>query len=486
VPWHQGNLFKDEKELIMSLHGSPRFVRYLVSSLLVFGLIVVAAWTIQQHTSTTPKAHAAAGSLVQVTNFGTNPTNLSMYLYVPPSVKAHPAILLALHYCTGTGPAFFSGTEFANLADQYGFIVIYPSTPNNGNCWDVFSSKGLVRNGGSDQTGLISMITYVEQHNNGDSSNVYVTGASSGAMMTDVMLAEYPDVFKAGSAFMGVPYHCFATTDGSSWNSACANGQISMTPQQWGDLVRNTADPGYSGARPRVQLFHGTADTTLNYNNFGEEIKQWTNVLGVSQTPSFTDTPQSGWTRTRYGGTGVNAPVEGVSVAGVGHSLPLSGQAAMAIQFMGLNNSTPTTPTAVPTNTPTSLPGTPTPTRTPTNTPVPTNTPTPGTATCKVTYAIQSQWTGGFTANLTIADTGTSAINGWTLKFAFPASGQSVTQGWNATWSQSGLNVTATNLSYNGAIAAGGSVSVGFNGAWSGSNPAPTSFTLNGATCTAG
>jgi acetylxylan esterase len=315
----------------MSLHSSPKFVRYLVSILLIFGLAVATVWTVLQPST----ARAAAGSLVQVTNFGNNPTGLQMFLYVPPNVKAKPAILLALHQCTGSGPGFFSGTEFANQADQRGFIVIYPSTQNNGNCWDVFSSKGLVRNGGSDQVGLISMITYVEQHKNGDPSNVYVTGASSGGMMTNVMLAEYPDVFKAGAAFMGVPYHCFATASGT-WNSACANGQITMTAQQWGTLVRNTADPGYTGARPRMQLWHGTADGTLNFHNFGEEIKQWTNVLGVSQTPSFTDTPQSGWTRTRYGGTGVNAPVEGISIQGAGHVLPLTGQAARTIQFFGL------------------------------------------------------------------------------------------------------------------------------------------------------
>jgi hypothetical protein len=192
------------------------------------------------------------------------------------------------------------------------------------------------------------MVSYVEQHNNGDPNNVYVTGASSGAMMTNVLLAEYPDIFKAGAAFMGVPYHCFATTDGSLWNSACANGQISMTPQQWGDLAR-AAFPGYTGPRPRMQLWHGTADTTLNVANFGEEIKQWTNVLGVSQTPSFTDSPQSGWTRTRYGGTGIGAPVEGISIQGAGHVLPLSGMAALAIQFMGLNATSGSTPTPTPT-----------------------------------------------------------------------------------------------------------------------------------------
>jgi hypothetical protein len=112
------------------------------------------------------------------------------------------------------------------------------------------------------------------------------------------------------------------------------------------------AFPGYNGLRPRMQLWHGTADTTLNYANFGEEIKQWTNVLGVSQTPSFTDSPQSGWTRTRYGSTGVGGPVEGISIQGVGHSLPTSGMAAFAIQFLGLN--TTPGPTFTPTRTSTS------------------------------------------------------------------------------------------------------------------------------------
>jgi poly(hydroxyalkanoate) depolymerase family esterase len=283
---------------------------------------------------------ASAASLVEISGFGQNPTNLRMHVYAPDNRPVPPPILVAIHYCTGSGPAFFNGTEFRTLADQYGFIVIYPSATRSGQCFDVSSAQALRRNGGSDPVGIMSMVTYVIQSYGANASRVYVTGASSGAMMTNVMIGNYPDVFKAGAAFMGVPHSCFATTDGSMWNSQCANGQRIMTAQQWGDLARN-AFPGYSGARPRMQLFHGTADTTLQYPNFGEEIKQWTNVLGVSQSPSFTDTPQSGWTRTRYGGTGVNAPVEGISVNGVGHSLPLAGQARMAIQFFGLDSSTP-------------------------------------------------------------------------------------------------------------------------------------------------
>ncbi|QRK13019.1 PHB depolymerase family esterase [Archangium violaceum] len=277
-----------------------------------------------------------AASLIEVTNFGENPTNLRMHVYAPDILASPPPILVAVHYCTGSGPAFFSGTEFRTLADRYGFIVIYPSATRSGNCFDVSSPQALRRGGGSDPVGIMSMVTYVIDTYGADENRVYVAGASSGAMMTNVLLGNYPDVFKAGAAFMGVPFGCFATTDGSSWNSTCANGNLIKTAQEWGALVR-AAHPGYTGERPRMQLWHGTADTTLRYPNFGEEIKQWTNVLGLSQTPTFTDHPQANWTRTRYGGTGVDAPVEAISLEGVGHTLPLSGMAAMVIQFFGLD-----------------------------------------------------------------------------------------------------------------------------------------------------
>ncbi|OLF09598.1 extracellular catalytic domain type 1 short-chain-length polyhydroxyalkanoate depolymerase [Actinophytocola xanthii] len=278
---------------------------------------------------------AAAATLVEVTNFGANPSNLRMHLYVPDSVASRPAVLVAVHYCTGSGPAFHSGTEFARLADQHGFVVIYPSATRSGNCFDVYTREALRRDGGSDPVGIRSMVGYVQQRYGADPDRIFVTGASSGAMMTNVLLGNYPDVFRAGAAFMGVPFGCFATTPPSTWNSECANGQVVRTPQQWGDLVR-AAYPGYTGPRPRMQVWHGTQDTTLRYPNFGEQLKQWTNVHGVSQTPVSTDTPQANWTRTRYGATGTTPPVEGISLQGVGHNLPSGGMAAMALAFFGL------------------------------------------------------------------------------------------------------------------------------------------------------
>jgi endo-1,4-beta-xylanase len=106
-----------------------------------------------------------------------------------------------------------------------------------------------------------------------------------------------------------------------------------------------------------------------------------------------------------------------------------------------------------------------------------------GTGPCHVTYTRSDEWAGGFVANLTVANTGTAGINGWTLTFPFPGD-QHITNGWNATVTQSGANVTATNASYNAAIAPGGSVQFGFQGTWTGNDTSPSSFSVNGSACT--
>src|SRR5579859_3025715 len=82
-------------------------------------------------------AAALTSSLVQVTGFGTNPGADQMWEYVPTTVAAHPAILVVMHFCGGSGPTMFTNTRYAALADQFGYIVIYPSATRGGNCFDV-------------------------------------------------------------------------------------------------------------------------------------------------------------------------------------------------------------------------------------------------------------------------------------------------------------------------------------------------------------
>ncbi|MEV1113736.1 pectate lyase [Actinosynnema sp. NPDC049800] len=101
---------------------------------------------------------------------------------------------------------------------------------------------------------------------------------------------------------------------------------------------------------------------------------------------------------------------------------------------------------------------------------------------CRVDYTVTNQWGGGFGANVTITNLG-DALSSWSLEWTFTA-GQRVDQLWGGEFSQSGSTVTVRNASYNGSLATGASTTPGFNGSWSGSNPAPTSFKLNGVTCT--
>ncbi|MBO3083678.1 extracellular catalytic domain type 1 short-chain-length polyhydroxyalkanoate depolymerase [Cellulomonas fengjieae] len=436
----------------------------------VVGLAVAAL-------TTAPAAQAA--SLVSVPSFGSNPGGLGMSIFVPDSLPARPAVLVAVHYCTGSAQAMYDGSQFDELATRYGYIVIYPQANRSGSCFDVSSSQALTHGGASDPASIVSMVRYVQQRYATDTGRVFVTGVSSGAMMTEVLLATYPDVFAAGSAFAGVPATCFSTTSPppgttsqAPWNSDCSGGRLVRTDQQWGDLAR-AAYPGYTGPRPRVQLWHGSQDTTLSYVNFGEAIKQWTDVLGVSATPASTDSPASGQTRTRYGATGDRAPVEAISLQGVGHNLPVD--AAAAIRFFGLDS--PVTPTTPAPTTP--APTTPAPTTPAPTTPAPTTPPPTPSGSCTVAYSV-NQWNTGFTANITV--TSAVALSGWTLTWTYP-SGQTVTQAWSSVTTQSGSVVTARNAAWNGTIPAGGSTQFGLNGAHSGTNTAPATFALNGTPC---
>ncbi|MFI5933811.1 cellulase family glycosylhydrolase [Actinoplanes sp. NPDC051494] len=133
---------------------------------------------------------------------------------------------------------------------------------------------------------------------------------------------------------------------------------------------------------------------------------------------------------------------------------------------------------------PTTPPATTPPVTTPPATTPPATTPPPGgTGTCRVASTV-SAWNTGLTNSITITNTGTAAINGWSLAFTL-ATGQTIVSGWSASYSPSSGAVTATNATYNGTLAAGGSTTIGYQANHTGNAAAPTGFKLNGATCAA-
>ncbi|MGK3997532.1 extracellular catalytic domain type 1 short-chain-length polyhydroxyalkanoate depolymerase [Sorangium sp. So ce1024] len=238
-------------------------------------------------------AHAASVVKVERSTWGASgvPDYVNMHVYVPDRVAENPPIVVASHSCSTPLSGFFDSISGIRAgADRNGFIIILPEAAGR-NCWDVGTTKSLTHDGGGDTQAIAQMVKYALTKYNGNPQRVYAVGGSSGAMMTQALLAVYPDIFRAGAARAGVPAGCWA--DGfdpsNQWSGNCAGGRTSKTAQQWGDQVR-AMYPGYTGHRPRLQIFHGTADATINYNNHREAIKEWTNVLGLSETPTSTDT----------------------------------------------------------------------------------------------------------------------------------------------------------------------------------------------------
>ncbi|KAK1725283.1 hypothetical protein CaCOL14_012980 [Colletotrichum acutatum] len=281
-----------------------------------------------------PLATQANAALQRVTNFGSNPTGLTMDISVPPNLSASPAIVLALHGCGGSGAAYSRQAEYIPLSDTKGtFVVIYPSSSRDFNCWDVATTASLTRDGGGDSTGLANMIRYTIGQYGADPKRVFVTGSSSGCMMTNVLTATYPDLFAATSCYSGVAAGCLAGSPGSSPISAdptCANGLVVKTGEQWAAQVR-AMYPGYNGSYPRVQTFHGTADSLVKYPNLAEQLKEWSTIHGVSFAKNNTNTPISGYTQMIYGD---GTKLVGYSAQGVGHTVPV--QEDQDLKWFGL------------------------------------------------------------------------------------------------------------------------------------------------------
>ncbi|MFI1395820.1 PHB depolymerase family esterase [Streptomyces sp. NPDC020681] len=265
---------------------------------------------------------ASAASLTQVTGFGSNPGNLSMYAYVPDNLPPGAPVVVAMHGCTQSASDYYSHSGWPKYADAYGFALVFPQTSSANNlksCFNWFQPQDYTR-GQGEALSVKQMVDYTKAQYGSDPSRVYVTGLSAGGAMTSVMLADYPDVFAGGSIDSGIPVGC--ATDLSS-GLTCMNNAVSKTPQQWGDLVRSRSG-GWTGPWPRVAVWHGSGDATVTPANATESRDQWTNVWGLSQTPSSTSTLPGGTAQASYNDANGKPAVETFTVSGMAHGLAVS------------------------------------------------------------------------------------------------------------------------------------------------------------------
>lgn len=241
--------------------------------------------------SVTPLSAATLQGPIAGWEQGTEPGWVSMYLYVPDNLAPNPPILTIVHFCGGNAAGVYGqavGGGMVAAADTHGFILVLPQTTRN--CWDVASEPSLTHEGGGDTLAIVHQVDYAVMTYGANPDRVYITGTSSGAMTTQAMAATYPDVFKGGVSFAGVPAGCWSVNNpDTQWSAPCAGGEVTKTAAEWGDLARNMY-AGYSGFRPRLQLWHGDADSTLSPVNQTESIKQWTNVMGLDINAAVTTT----------------------------------------------------------------------------------------------------------------------------------------------------------------------------------------------------
>ncbi|MCY1046066.1 PHB depolymerase family esterase [Corallococcus sp. bb12-1] len=258
-------------------------------------------------------------ALTQVTSFGTNPGGLRMWTHVPASMPANAPLIVALHGCTQSAAAYAS-TGWNALGDTLKFYVVYPeqvSGNNSTNCFNWFEPGDTAR-GQGEALSIKQMVDQMKATYSIDPSRVFVTGLSAGGAMTHVMAATYPDVFSGAAVMAGIPYKCATSmTQGFS----CMSPGVDKTPTAWRDLVRG-AFPSYTGAYPRISIWHGTSDFTVKNSNLTEGVEQWTAVHGIDLQEDLSETV-AGYPHKVYRDAAGKALVETYSLTGMGHGTPI-------------------------------------------------------------------------------------------------------------------------------------------------------------------
>ncbi|KAJ7271480.1 hypothetical protein C8J57DRAFT_1507388 [Mycena rebaudengoi] len=217
-----------------------------------------------------------ASTLQQVTDFGINPTNVGMFIYIPTSVTANPAVFVAIHDCNGTAQTYFASSPYPQFADTYGCIVIYPSSPNVDTCWDVTSPATLTHGGGGDSQGNrehgrlcdFDLQRRPDPHLCGRDGFgryglivilVLILTAKNIKIgtMTSILMATYPELWRTATIYSGAAAGCF---------------------DYWAAVVR-AMYPGYNGTYPPVRVWY-SSETSFWTSYAFRAILEWSSILG--------------------------------------------------------------------------------------------------------------------------------------------------------------------------------------------------------------
>ena len=227
---------------------------------------------------TQPRPEPASTPLVEAP-FSPNPGNLRMFRYLPPRLKVGAPLVVVLHGCGQTATGYGTGAGWCELADRLGFAVLAPEQKavNNPNtCFNWFNPEDITR-GEGECASIAAMIGSMVETHRLDGRRVFITGLSAGGAMTAAMLSTYPELFAGGAIIAGLPFGVARNVRDAL--EAMRSAPL-KTPQALGDMVR--AASGFTGPWPKVSIWHGALDTTVNVNNAQASLAQWADLHGLT------------------------------------------------------------------------------------------------------------------------------------------------------------------------------------------------------------
>ncbi|MGP9814397.1 extracellular catalytic domain type 1 short-chain-length polyhydroxyalkanoate depolymerase [Rhodopseudomonas sp. NSM] len=266
-----------------------------------------------------PRAAEAASPLIETADFGDNPGNLRMLSFIPEGLTKRIPLVVVLHGCTQNAAGYDVGAGWSTLAQRYGFALLMPEQKRDNNpnlCFNWFVPDDIKR-GHGEVASIWQMVERMSAAYHIDRARIFVTGLSAGGAMTTVMLATYPDVFAGGAVIAGLPYGVAGTVRQALKEMRHPSPR---SAHELGDLVRK-ASP-HKGPWPKLSVWHGSADRTVNSANADALVKQWLDLHGLPEAPmsqrSVVGFPHQVW----WNSSG-EATVESYTITDMAHGTPL-------------------------------------------------------------------------------------------------------------------------------------------------------------------
>ncbi len=257
--------------------------------------------------------------LVETTGFGSNPGELRMFSFVPGYLQEPRALVVVLHGCGQTAAGYDLGAGWSTLSKRYGFALLMPEQQPSNNaqgCFNWFNPEDTARDSG-EACSIRQMIARMAGDHSIDAHRIFVTGLSAGGAMTSVMLATYPELFAGGAVIAGLPFGV-ATNVREALNGMF---QSSSRPAgELGDLVRHASH--HKGPWPKISVWHGSADRTVNPANANEIVKQWLDVHHLPSTP-MSEGMVDGYPRQIWWNADGETLVESYTITDMAHGTPL-------------------------------------------------------------------------------------------------------------------------------------------------------------------